>query len=88
MVDLTHGGSLLLKTGAQRRQGNVEADLVAVLEAIRDGFRRMVDLDGHALDQVGLAAGGKRCAGKAMDPERHRVKLRPAVSSAALIRAF
>jgi hypothetical protein len=39
--------------------GDIEADFVSVLEAIRHGFRGTVDTNRHAFDRMHFGSGGE-----------------------------
>ena len=54
---------------AQRFEGDIEPDLVPVLEEIGDGLGDGEDPDGGALDFMMLDAVGQRRARKADDPQ-------------------
>jgi hypothetical protein len=52
----------------QRLDGDIDADLVAELEAVHNGPRGTGDVNGHTLDLVPIDACRERCTGDADDP--------------------
>lgn len=69
VVDLVHGETLSTPAFTERFERDVEPDLVAVLEEIRDGFRGSVDAHVLAFDAMNLDAVGEGSAAEAMNSQ-------------------
>ena len=70
MPQIIHRAAALSPALAQCLQRNVQPDLLAILEAVGDCFRRFVDLDRYTVDEVLLDAGMERVAGESHDAQR------------------
>lgn len=67
--EVVHGAASGVLAVAERFKGDVDPDLVAVLEQVRHGPRRIGDADGYAFDLVRIDAFLQRRAGEADDAE-------------------
>jgi hypothetical protein len=52
LPELVCGRRTFAPSVSERFNGNVDADLIAVLEAVGDGFGRRVNFDVHAVDAM------------------------------------
>ena len=68
--------SCAFAVSAQSLDGNVQANLVAVLEAVGDRFFRRIDLHANIVNRDHIDAGAKRRVGISEDPERHTIDFR------------
>jgi len=68
--------SCAFAVSAQRLNGNVQANLVPVFEAVGDRFFRRIDLHRNIVNPNQIDAGAKRRLGKPEDPERDVIDLR------------